>query len=65
MINEDQALDIARAEMQAEIKAGGMPTLYGYGDHWFASCTYRDGVIPAGVTPMRIRIARADGSVLR
>jgi len=40
MINEDQALDIARREFAAEIKDGGWPTLYGYSDHWIANCAY-------------------------
>lgn len=65
MITEDQALEIANRELRDEVKLGGMPTLYGYSDHWIASCTYREGTLPAGVTPARIRISAVDGSVRR
>ncbi len=65
MINEDQALEIAHRELQNEIKAGGMPTLYGYSDHWIATCSYREGTRSDGYTPPQIRISAIDGSVSR
>ena len=65
MITEDQALAIANHELRNEVKAGGLPTLYGYSDHWVATCTYRDDGRPDGFTPARIRISAVDGSVRR
>lgn len=60
MINEDEALEIAKKEFSAEIRDGGWPTLYGYSDHWIANCTYPGG----GKTTRSIRI-NSNGSVSR
>jgi hypothetical protein len=60
MINEDQALEIARQEFSAEIRDGGWPTLFGYPDHWIASCAYPG----QAKTSRSIRI-NGDGSVKR
>jgi hypothetical protein len=63
MIDEDKAMEIAREELAEDIRKGGMPTLFGYADHWKASCTFPDRSIPEGHKPKYIRIDFVDGAV--
>jgi hypothetical protein len=60
MIDDNKALEIAQREMSAEIRDGGWPTLYGYADHWVATCMYPG----SDRRPSRsIKISKHDGSV--
>lgn len=63
MITIDNAFATAHEALAHDVAVGGFVTLYGFSEHWVATCTFPNGNGLDKAQRRSFKISRVDGSI--